>query len=150
MSTVPRMSRLCVVESRDSLTAQTVAPAATTPTGTLTQKTADHEKCSTRNPPSSGPIARPRPEIPAQMPMAWGSCFRGNADTMIESESGFRSAPPTPCTARAPMSCVSLCASAHAAEASVKIARPTRKMRFRPKRSPSFPPSRIRVANTRT
>src|SRR5436309_14209602 len=51
MRTVPMMSRLCVVESRDSTTAHSVAPAATTPTGTVTQKTADHEKCSTRNPP---------------------------------------------------------------------------------------------------
>src|SRR6476661_9124700 len=41
MSTVPTMSRLCVVGSRDSLTAQIVAAAATTPTGTFTQKTAD-------------------------------------------------------------------------------------------------------------
>ena len=113
MSTVPTMSRLWVVVSRDSTTAHNVAAAATMPTGTFTQKTADHEKCSTRNPPRSGPMARPRPEMPAQMPMAWGSCLRGKAATMIESESGFRSAPPTPWIARAPISCVSDWARAH-------------------------------------
>ena len=32
--------------------------------------------------------------MPAQMPIACGSCLRGNAATRIESESGFRSAPP--------------------------------------------------------
>src|SRR5262249_879917 len=67
----------------------------------------------------------------------------------IESDSGFSSAPPTPCTARAAISWLSVVASAQAADASVKIARPTRKIRFRPNRSPSLPPSRMRAANVR-
>ena len=38
--------------------------------------------------------------MPAQMPIAVGSCWRGNAVTMIESESGFIIAAPTPWQAR--------------------------------------------------
>ena len=90
------MSSVFASGSRDSATAHRVTAAAMMPTGTLTQNTADHLSCSTRNPPSSGPIASPRPEMPAHTPMAVGSCLRGNAATMMESESGFRSAPPTP------------------------------------------------------
>jgi len=55
--------------------------------------------------------------------------LRGKADTRIDSDSGFRSAPPTPCSDRNAISWVSVVASAHAADAIVKIARPTRKMR---------------------
>ncbi len=87
--------------------------------------------------------------MPAQMPIACGSCLRGKAATRIDSESGFKSAPPTPCTARKPISWVSVWESAHAADESVKMSSPTWKMRLRPYRSPSLPPSRIRVANTR-
>ena len=68
---------------------------------------------------------------------------------MIESESGFRSAAPTPCTTRAAISPLSLVESAQAADESVKMTRPTRNMRLRPKRSPSFPPRRMSAANDR-
>ena len=68
---------------------------------------------------------------------------------MIDSESGFMSAAPMPCTTRAEISPVSLVASAQAADESVKMARPTRKIFLRPKRSPSLPPSRISAANDR-
>src|SRR5919106_598010 len=86
--------------------------AAIIPMGTFTQKTADHEKRSTRNPPASGPTARPRLEIPAQMPMAVGTCLRANAATRMASESGLSSAPPAPCTTREAMSWWSLVATA--------------------------------------
>ena len=149
-STVPITSSVLVVVSLDSTTAHQVTPAAITPIGTLIQNTADQDTFSTRNPPSSGPIARPRPEMPAQTPIAVGSCLRGKADTRIDSDSGFRSAPPTPCSDRNAISWVSVVASAQAADAIVKIASPTRKMRLRPKRSPSLPPSRISAANVST
>ena len=68
---------------------------------------------------------------------------------MIESESGFMSAAPKPCTTRAAIRPVSLVESAHAMDESVKMARPTRKIFLRPKRSPSFPPSRMSAANER-
>ncbi len=68
---------------------------------------------------------------------------------MIESESGFMSAAPTPWTARDAIRPLSLVESAQAADESVKIARPTRNIFLRPKRSPSLPPSRISAANER-
>src|SRR5947209_3111001 len=42
-STVPTMSSVRALGSRDSITAHRVTPVAITPTGTLTQNTADHE-----------------------------------------------------------------------------------------------------------
>ena len=72
-STVPRMSKRRAFGSLDSCTAQSVAAAAMMPIGTLIQKTADQSTCSTRKPPSSGPTARPSPEMPAQMPIAVGT-----------------------------------------------------------------------------
>ena len=150
ISTVPTMSSVFADGSRDSTTAHRQTAAATTPIGTLIQNTADQSTCSVRKPPSSGPIARPRPEMPAQIPIACGSCLRGNAATMIDSDSGFSIAAPTPWTARDVISWVSDVDSAHAADERVKIARPSRKIRFRPNRSPSLPPSRISDANDRT
>ncbi len=72
-STVPTMSKPLAFGSRDSCTNQSVATAARTPIGTLIQKTAAQPLCSTRKPPRSGPMARPRPEMPAQMPIAVGT-----------------------------------------------------------------------------
>ena len=59
---------------------------------------------------------------------------------MIDSDAGFISAAPTPCTARAPIRKPAVGASPQASEESVKIAIPTMKMRRRPMRSPSLPP----------
>ena len=120
-----------------------------TPIGTLIQNTALQPTCSVRKPPRSGPSARPRPETPAQIPIACGSLGRGKVATKIESDSGFISAAPVPCSARKMISCSAVCDSAHATENPVKSTRPTINMRLRPKRSPSLPPSRINAANTR-
>src|SRR6185295_3837513 len=73
ISIVPTTSKPRALGSRDSDTAQSVATAASTPIGTLIQKTADQLTCSTRKPPSNGPTASPRPEMPAQMPIAVGT-----------------------------------------------------------------------------
>lgn len=139
-----------MVGSRDSATAQMVTRAPTMPTGTFTQKTADQSTRSTSRPPSTGPTASASAETPAQTPMAVPSSFRGNAATMIDSVSGFISAPPTPCPARNAISQSTLGASAQATDMPVKISRPTRNMRLRPRRSPSLPPSMMRTANDST
>ncbi len=89
-------------------------------------------------------------EMPAQMPIAVPSSRRGKAATMIDRVRGFIRAPPTPCPARKATSHSTLGASAQATDMAVKIARPTRNRRLRPKRSPSLPPSMIRTANVRT
>ena len=146
---VPTTSRLLTVESLDSSTAKRTKPNAITPIGTLIQKTALQPTCSVRKPPSKGPRASPRPETPAQIPIACGSLGRGNVATRIDSDSGFISAAPVPCSARKMISCSAVCDSAHATENTVNSTRPTMNMRLRPKRSPSLPPRRISAAKTR-
>ena len=149
-SAVPGRSSERVVWSRDSSTPSSVTPIASTPIGTLIQNTADQSAFSTSSPPSRGPIASPRPEIPAHTPIAAGSRFGGNVATRIESDSGFISAAPVPWIARAATSIPDVVDSAQPADAAVKIARPTMNSRRRPKRSPSLPPSRISAANGTT
>ncbi len=150
MRPTPGRSSVRLVGSRDSATAHTVTSAPTIPTGRLIQKTADQSTRSTSTPPSTGPIARASAEMPAQMPIAVPSSRRGKAATMIDSVSGFISAPPTPWPARKATSHSTLGASAQATDIAVKIPRPTRKSRLRPKRSPSLPPSMISTANEST
>ena len=57
MRPMPGRSRVRLVGSRDSATAQSVTRAPTIPTGTLIQKTADQSTCSTSTPPRTGPMA---------------------------------------------------------------------------------------------
>ncbi len=118
------------------------------PTGTLTKKIQFQLMLSTMRPPASGPIASAMAETPAQMPIAWPRCFGGNVAVMIESVAGFISAAPIPCTARAPIRKPAFGAKPQASDESVKTARPTMKMRRRPKRSPSLPPVISRAAKT--
>ena len=84
------------------------------------------------------------------MPMAVPSSLRGKAATMIDRVSGFMSAPPIPWPVRNVTSHSAVGASAQAADMAVKIVRPTRNMRLRPKRSPSLPPSMMSTAKART
>ena len=79
---------------------------------------------STIRPPTSGPIASAIAETPAQMPIAWPRSRGGNVAVMIDSEAGFISAAPTPCTARAPIRKPALGASPQASDERVKIAIP--------------------------
>jgi len=66
------------------------------------------------------------------MPIAVGSCLRGNVEAMIDSDSGLSSAAPTPCSARAAISSESLEESAHSIDDSVKMPSPTMNIRLRP------------------
>ncbi len=58
-------------------------------------------------------------------------------------------APPAPCKARDAMSARSEVESAHATDPRVNTTMPTRKNRFRPKRSPNAPPSGMKAARLR-
>ena len=66
-----------------------------------------------------------------------------NVDWMIARLPGVSSAPPTPCSTRAATSTPTLGASPHNSDASVNHTAPIRKIRRRPKRSPSDPPIRM-------
>ena len=131
----------------DSVSSRNASGSSARPIGTLSQKIQCHEMPSTTAPPTSGPIATPRPVTPAQTPSARPRFWAGTASLSNVSVSGVTMAAPKPCTARAAMSASMLGASADAALASVKIPRPTMNMRLRPKRSPSAAPVSRNTAN---
>ncbi len=65
----------------------------------------------------------------------------GNSVTMIARITLEATAPPTPCSRRAPISSAWLSARPHSTEAAVNRTRPARNTRLRPTRSPSLPAS---------
>ena len=139
---------LCSAEvSRDSRIANWETTIPRMPTGTLMKKIQFQFRFSTIRPPPSGPIASASADTPAQIPIACPRCFGGKVATMMESDAGFMSAAPAPCTARAPIRKPALGASPQASEESVKIASPTTKIRRRPYRSASLPPVIRSAAN---
>ena len=71
--------------------------------GTLTRNTDPHEKCSRSRPPPSGPITMPRPDTPAQMPIALARSVPLNVLVRIDSVVGKMSAAPAPIRPRAMM-----------------------------------------------
>ncbi len=119
------------------------------PIGTLMKKIQFQLTCSVRRPPTSGPIASAMAETPAQMPIARPRSRGAKVAVMMESVAGFISAPPRPCTTRAPIRKPPLGASPHASEAPVKTARPTMKMSRLPRKSASLPPTSMNAANVR-
>ena len=81
------------------------------------------------------------------MPIAVPRWRGGKVTVMIERVAGFISAAPMPCTTRAPISTLALPARPQPSDESVKIARPTTKIRRRPSRSASLPPVSISAPN---
>ena len=90
------------------------------PIGTLSQKIQCQEMPSTTAPPTSGPSATARPEMPDQAPIASPRLPGGNAVESSVSVSGVTIAPPAPCSARAAISAPVDGASAASADATVK------------------------------
>ena len=72
------------------------------------------------------------PEKPDHVPMARPLLSSSNEALMIASDPGTSNAPPTPCTARATISCSGLLASPHNTEAAANMTTPRVKMRLRP------------------
>ena len=136
-----------IVRSRDSRTANSVAMTATTATGRLMKKIALQETCSTRNPPTNGPIESANAETPAQVPIALPRSAGVNALVMIESVAGIISAAPVPCRTRLAISISDDAASPAVAEESAKMMTPAMNIRRRPKMSPRRPPVTSRTPN---
>ena len=113
---------------------------ATMPIGTLSQKIQCHERPWVIAPPTTGPRAIARPEMPPQAPSASGRRAGETASERMVRLSGVTNAAPIPCAARARISISLLGARAAAAEPRVKMPRPIVNMRRRPKRSPSAAP----------
>ena len=83
-------------------------------------------------PPSTGPTAEVRAANPDHNPMARPRSLSGNDSLMMARLPGTRSAAPTPCTARAAVSCITFGAKPHQAEATVKMTTPSANTRLRP------------------
>jgi hypothetical protein len=69
------------------------------------RKALRQETSSTSQPPKTGPTAIAVALSAPQVPMAFALSFPSNDAPTMASDAGTRSAPPTPCTARAATSC---------------------------------------------
>ena len=126
--------------------------------GTLMRKTEpqslpvsqfDHCGCSSSTPPSTGPRATAAPTAPAQVPIALPRSCGGNTTVMMASVVGSTAAPPTPMTARKPMSIGAEPEKAHIADANPNRMSPMRSTFLRPMRSPRTPQVNSSEAKTR-
>ena len=108
--------------------------------GTLIAKIQRHEVVSTSWPPMSGPSTVPMPAQAVQEPTARPRSAGGNVVTITASAAGVRSAPATPCSARAATSSSIVGASAHASDVTPKPSTPSANTLRSPKMSPSEPP----------
>src|SRR5207244_9728649 len=100
------------------------------------KKAQRHEACSTKKPPSTGPSAVVIEVAPDHVPIACPRLSPLKYVLMIARLPGTSNAPPTPCTARATISCPGLGANPHHTEAAVKSNIPALKTRLRPNWSP--------------
>ncbi len=98
---------------------------ATTPIGTFTQKIQCQLRPCVMPPPISGPLATASPAMPPQIPTTAPRFSDGKAAVRMVRPSGMTIAAPIPCTARKAIRDAAVGASAQAAEAAVKTARPT-------------------------
>ncbi len=98
--------------------------------GTFTMNTEPHQKCSSSTPPVMGPRPTPSADTPAHTPIARPRSA-GSVKTfvMIDSVDGMMNAPPTPMSARVPMSIVADVAKADNADPVPNTARPNARKR---------------------
>ena len=125
---------------RDSGTKARPATMTMAITGRLIRNTDPHQKCSSRNPPTSGPTAAP-PVAPAdQTAMARVRCSGcRKTSRRIDSVEGMMVAPNNPRKTRAAIRTPAVGAKAASSEASPKPAEPISRRRRRPMRSATFP-----------
>jgi hypothetical protein len=120
-----------------------VIASTTAASGRLIKNIHRHEACSTSQPPSTGPTPAEMAVKPDQVPMARPRFSLENDALMMARLPGTSIAAPTPCTARAAMSCPGVCAMPQQAEANAKSRSPAEKTRLLPRRSPRLPPTSI-------
>jgi hypothetical protein len=117
--------------------------------GGLIRKTKRQEPTWSSQPPRNGAIADAVPLNPDQAPIALARSVSVKLAWMMARLAGVRSAPPTPCRARAAISQPLLGASAHSRDAAANHATPITNTRLRPYLSPQEPPSRISEASVK-
>ena len=89
----------------------------------------------------TGPTAAVMPLNADQVPIAAPRSVSGKVALSSARLPGTNNAAPIPCTERAAISWPTVLDSPHSTEAAVKRPTPIMKMRRRPKRSPSAPPT---------
>ena len=102
------------------------------------RNTDPNQKCVSRKPLTSGPIAPATPVVAAQIAIALARSPAGKTFTRIDSVDGMMNAAPRPMTARQPMIC-QMSVACDAAAATKKVASPNCSAPLRPNRSPSAP-----------
>ena len=109
-------------------------------TGTASRKTDPHQKYSSSDPPTSGPIAPPSEKLVIQTPIAVVRCPGSrNMLRISDSVDGAMVAPATPSSARVTINIVALVEKAAATDATPNAMAPISNRRRRPIRSPSVP-----------
>lgn len=116
----------------DSGTCRRATGTHTTASGRFSRNTHRHPGPSTSQPPRNGPTAAPMPPNPDHRPTARPRSSRWKEAWMSASEPGVRSAPPTPCNARAAISTPAFGASPHSSEAAANHTTPTTNTLRRP------------------
>ena len=150
-ASVPTGSNRAIVVSRDVGTTRAMATSATAITGTLIMSTDPHQKCSSSQPPVTGPSATATPDVAAQMAMAIARSLGARKTlTRMARVAGNISAAPTPISARQMMSSPALPENAANPENTANRTRPICMTPLRPKRSPMLPAAISRPANTST
>src|SRR3954451_14693973 len=127
--------------STDSSTAARTSASVASTNGTLIPKIQRQVAWSTSRPPPSGPITIAMPAQAVHVPIAAPRSSAGKVAVMTASEDGTSSAPAIPWSARAATSSSAVGASAQMTDVVPKPASPTAKIRRRPSRSPSEPPT---------
>ena len=146
----PVMSRRSAFGSFDSGTNTACSSSATATIGTLMRNTEPHQKCSSKNPPVTGPNATAAPETADQTPIDFArSTGSRNTSMRIASVLGNTRAAPIPISPRPMMSCSVVSVNAAHAENTPKRNMPICITILRPKRSPRPPQASSRPANTR-
>ncbi len=118
--------------SEVSGTCRTATRTQTAATGRLIRKTQRQPGPSTSQPPTNGPTAAATPPSPDQAPTAAARSSGWKTDWISASEPGVRSAPPTPCRARAAMSTPAPGAIPHSSDARANHTTPMTKTFRRP------------------
>src|SRR5262244_1083530 len=153
-STMPARSSLSAAGDRDSGTTNHAAASAASPTGMFTRKIG--RQCQparfhcTSTPPMSKPATDAEPSTPPQTPKTFPRSWGGKVTWMIARICGTIRPAIAPSKNRAPISIPGLTATPHSADATVNPATPSRKIRLRPKMSPSRPPVINSAANPST
>src|SRR6476620_2011747 len=119
-------------------------------TGTFTRNTEPHQKWLSNHPPTIGPIAIPRPDTPAHIPIARPRSSAGKTLVRIDSVDGMISAPPTPIRARLAISALDVWEKADSVDPTPKITRPSASAFRRPYRSDRLPVVSSSPAKTKT